>query len=803
MDIMDAVALLKRERDLGLSSRFPCRVIIVNTVQEYNQLMAALVHVCDRTISVLDDEYTYIPGQDVLPNYTSLAKRIEAECSDKWFLIPSTGEYLKLFTSFEKKNKRLYDLWHLILPSESKCRIILPMWGCVEQWDHVGFFDDERQEDFIIKAGFETDIDNQMRIQVLSDDFETVAKHLSEGEPVYGIRDWLALWERSEVDPEKRDYTILTKRWKLIDNYTGTVSIAKQTDQYTFIRSRAADGELLKKEWCGNDALALILPSIAQGRTIKKAILDSLNMLSFSLQSLLTQWMSMTTGSKELGYAYMRISPNDGSYAWHCFNKADSVDKIPDMIENEIFELYAEKPSWIKESQVLITYLGRRKSPAYFAHLECIPDFETRLQFLSSKTTKERAYIIQTVGHWIKEAKPDMEWLCELLAKIYPAFANYLNPNCAILSDSRYVDLIDYLNKYKMYKLQGSVIPEDQEEYTERVIVSKFPYRYAAVSECVEENTMVLWIDALGAEWVSLLTSELSTELKDAHIESVSVAQATLPTETMYNEGWKDYQLPYEKLDKLDKLAHKGVIDEPSYYDCVEAQIAFMKEIAKKVQEKIHNYNKIIITGDHGTSRLAALAFHQLDAKTPPKDAQVKSHGRYCLVKNYPSYMDTIWEKASANDVKMIVIKSYDHFTQPGNAAGENNDEITTYGEVHGGATPEESLVPVIVIKNEHNVFPIKVQLMPNVVVREGSSKSVTFCLNFDRPVHSLRLMKPFENASIQADSTWKSWHVKIENAKLGKWNVKMEANSIITDGGQLEIKAGGLVMDDDFFGDF
>lgn len=57
--------------------------------------------------------------------------------------------------------------------------------------------------------------------------------------------------------------------------------------------------------------------------------------------------------------------------------------------------------------------------------------------------------------------------------------------------------------------------------------------------------------------------------------------------------------MPYEKLDKLDKLAHKGVVDEPDYYTCIEEQLTFFHKVLDKVNELLNNYQRVIITGDH------------------------------------------------------------------------------------------------------------------------------------------------------------------------------------------------------------
>lgn len=50
-----------------------------------------------------------------------------------------------------------------------------------------------------------------------------------------------------------------------------------------------------------------------------------------------------------------------------------------------------------------------------------------------------------------------------------------------------------------------------------------------------------------------------------------------------------------------------------------------------------------------------------------------------------------------------LIFKNYDHFKQSGFAAG-GDDENAQYGELHGGASPEELLVPVIVFDSIHEL---------------------------------------------------------------------------------------------------
>jgi hypothetical protein len=122
------------------------------------------------------------------------------------------------------------------------------------------------------------------------------------------------------------------------------------------------------------------------------------------------------------------------------------------------------------------------------------------------------------------------------------------------------------------------------------------------------------------------------------------------------------------------------------------------------VGEMLKKVNRAIVTGDHGSSRLAALLFHDSGnfAVEPPKNAIVRSFGRFVELKDdsYVSLTPSM-ERTELDGKHFVVMKTYEHFKQSGNAAGGNTDENAVAGEVHGGMTPEEYLVPVFVVSRK------------------------------------------------------------------------------------------------------
>lgn len=264
------------------------------------------------------------------------------------------------------------------------------------------------------------------------------------------------------------------------------------------------------------------------------------------------------------------------------------------------------------------------KTDAYFAQLDGMSSYEERLDYLTDRTARERIYILHLVGQWMR-TDIDTVLQSQKLKDTYPVLAAYLSDTYPDES------LKLYFGKYKTYKLSNT-LPIDEDTYFSGMDADAYEYRYPVLSEeIVDGETFVLWIDALGAEWLPLLKWALETS-GEGSVASVHVTQALLPSETRFNELWNQMEVPYEKYDKLDKLAHKGVIDDRDYYACVEEQFHFVSDIVAKVDKLLKQYSRVLITGDHGTSRLAARFFHTRDAMPLPSHAEVGSHGRFCRI---------------------------------------------------------------------------------------------------------------------------------------------------------------------------
>ena len=317
------------------------------------------------------------------------------------------------------------------------------------------------------------------------------------------------------------------------------------------------------------------------------------------------------------------------------------------------------------------------------------------------------------------------------------------------------------------------------------------PYRYTLLSDSITTDSVILWIDALGAEWLSLLCWTLQKD-NNGQIKSVALAQSCLPTETEYNDQWNKMDTPHDKLDKLDKLAHHGVIDDPSYYACIQEQFSFFSKVVDKVEELFQKYHRVIITGDHGSSRLAARFFHAREGYPAPASSQVCSHGRFCIfngAKIIASSNQVITKDSDGN--QYLIFKNYDHFKQSGFAAG-GDDENAQYGELHGGASPEELLVPVVVFDSIHEL-PLTATWKKDSI--KFSMKKAKPVILFNKPVQNVQAsLGSVDGICTPIDTVGKEWMIvfsenKAEATKNFKYDPIIIADGKVVHVPSLEIK--------------
>ncbi len=764
MELQESIRILKAEKTNKVTSRFPCRIFLLHSREDYCNATSCFKSLCDRVISA-DELFS---SADVMPAYDKLFEKVKP---DEWVWLPGVSEYLRLFYKSEQRTERFAKLWHTMVDASSTGRVLIPLWNCDSLWydSSLGLRTDERQKDFVYSISNHSAAPEQMNVTVFSSAFEEYISQLSEKYSlILGLREWYDHILNETQTPT--DYCLLTKQARSVSQTMGDITIRPIKSVYEFVCENLQGSFELKEESCSCEVLNELFGEALRNVSVRDAILHRLNIVSFDGVAVMAKWASFSKGKRQLLELWYQLNP-DNSYLCYCFQEY-GADGIEDHILLDIFDVMQFHKEWTAEYQQLIQVLNLKKNETYFTKLSTIPIFKERLAFLTGDTREERIYILRMVGQWLKKDN-SQEFDLEMLKSCYPLLKAYLN----LMPDNLGSVYSEYISEYKVYKLSNT-LPNSDKQFFGDIEPGSLPYRYSVINQYITDSTVMLWIDGLGFEYLSLLLSKLSQNTA-GELVSCALTQASLPTETKFNEQWKQMNVPYEKLNKLDKLAHKGVVDEPDYYTCIEEQLSFFDKVSDKVDELLVNFRRVIITGDHGTSRLAARFFHARKGYPVFKDAIPLSHGRYCQIKSKPDVIyDDLKEVKDSSGQRYLVFTSYDHFSLSGFAAGKDDDNAI-YGEVHGGASPEEMIVPVVVFDSKVRA-PLRVEWVDGKSEAKLKRKIAKAALEFSKEIKTLEVKAGTVDAVVCNTGDGKVWSLSFEKIASGDYNLVIVADGKI-----------------------
>jgi len=313
----------------------------------------------------------------------------------------------------------------------------------------------------------------------------------------------------------------------------------------------------------------------------------------------------------------------------------------------------------------------------YKQKIENISDRKIKLKYITGILDFEKEYIIKDFSE-----RQDIN----ILSK-YPEFHKYISD---IEFDSLKTEqnwVYDYFKTYRLSKIKNAYTKDIASEINQfnqnEETFYKWYYSFDEVANFINQNNYdyIFWIDALGIEWVNLV--EMLLERKKYNVESKNIARVNLPSTTSKN------RYEYENIQYIqdfDKFIHD---QQYKYPKTIIGEIEKLKTIFfDKIV--IERNKRAIIVSDHG---LSALARVNNSSKQFPN---AEHEGRYLRVDNPENYK---------NDNNYIVKENY--------IIASKHISLSTkpIREVHGGCTPEEVLVPVIIFNSiedyQHEAYQI------------------------------------------------------------------------------------------------
>ena len=351
-----------------------------------------------------------------------------------------------------------------------------------------------------------------------------------------------------------------------------------------------------------------------------------------------------------------------------------------------------------KRQHVQIKSLAEQKVKAKLSAMAADPERGPlfAMKYMSPLTLSEQCLMVEWVGQG-KVEKNDIK-------NLFPELYAYLLPS-SIKTGKGNGWTNEYFQEYCLSKVgnqeTGSLAKKLKELNGSQVSFETWRDGFKTVKILMhnrQDIDIYYWIDGLGVDWIPFMTQVIDKHKADGvFLNEIYVAASELPTVTSVNKTKLD-ELANGKLEKIgdvDKFAHT----QKTYPAYLVEEFRIVEDAISKVLS-LYNGKKIAFVSDHGISYMAQFGVGLNLAGVETDHAGRCGH----------------WLKGSAQtDNNYIVLDDGQTL------CSLNNNSLsakTPMGQgAHGGATPEEVLVPIIIVSNQKNANAYSAKLQSSEIV--------------------------------------------------------------------------------------
>lgn len=388
-------------------------------------------------------------------------------------------------------------------------------------------------------------------------------------------------------------------------------------------------------------------------------------------------------------YLQLKMNPPQDGYLKIVLDSSAAFDDFQDRLYEVLLDIpHITKDYWslYAERKELLADRPDIEASSYVAMSRQAG--KNRIYYLTDNTTAERYAVIEELTK--------LGSVPNQLDMVYPALRKYLSDYAFECKNG---DLFTkYFSVYKRQKLTNILTESFYQNVLELAKdgnrkYTPLPKRGSLVEGLDNGSNELYWIDALGVEYLGYIQA-LAKDM-GLHIH-IRIGRAELPTLTSCNRSfydeWKGDKTQTKELDELKHGGLQGIKnDQKSPIHLARELMVVDKALAWAKNELLQGQTeKVVITSDHGASRLAVIS--NRENKWRMETDGIHS-GRCCPV----SEVDEKPETATVNG-GFWVLANYDRFKGGRKACIE----------VHGGASLEEVLVPVIEISLSNDTIKLK-----------------------------------------------------------------------------------------------
>lgn len=671
-----------------LDNRFPIRLIFINSFDELQKLVETLTEQNIELIDISDfllNDYSWLTPDDL--------EQIFKNLSGDSIVLP-VSEYMRFlddnlfFSTFRK-------LSELETPGK---RIYVPLIGLFERYKK--FLDNQIREWVPIWKLNTTS--KQIHIYQVNYDLDSNNLEVNNYKLIKSTKEWFSIWKMENSE------NIISLSKPLSFYYKNTLpdqtfDLEEITNPKEFMNTILKIELPIKYNKKDNKFWNRLIHEINQfdknDLTFKNIFLNHFNIGNIdtlTIYDFLELYYGKLYYGSDLTYDHwllrnfiVSLKKFKLNYFYQCFMNLDDfeTEKLSELLWTTIFKMSSVEvmPEIANERREILKYIHENfqiipNEDIISLKLNNIKNYniKTKFNYLTNITQTERLFIFECL------TKENISNFLADLKMVYPELYYYLDWD--LIKPDGNIDnwIIEYFKEYNYSKVQHTKAEKIdnflKEKNKNKKNFSKWYYPIPKAD--LEKDLHYIWVDGLGAEWFPFIVHYISKfdHSNGMAIKKKIITRVNIPSCTTCNK------YNFEKIDNLDYFVHNQ--KSYSYPITLINEIEIVKDILKTILTK--PFNKICIISDHGLSFLCTKQFGNCQ-KLNFGDS--KHEGRYMWIDENLKYskddyyIDWNVEDGICKDKNAIVASKHVSLNK------------TPAREVHGGATPEEILVPFIILE--------------------------------------------------------------------------------------------------------
>jgi uncharacterized protein (DUF2249 family) len=735
----------KTTRDI-LSRRFPARLIFLQKFETLKLLIERLSSIGIECYHLEKD----LPHSDGWITKDILINRVKNITEDT-VMVPFS-EMVRFYSGPDFKN--VFNQLLLVENTDLSKRIYLPLIGIEERFDKDFFRDFTRKEESAPFWKISKEEPDSIKVFLTTNDYR---RQIANFELIKNTEEWLKFWKRNSLC----DIICYSKPLNLFYKNTLPDTIFK-IDQFNNqkkliekifgIEIPIPFVEKEKKYW---DELSSLINS--DYTTFISFVKRHFKVTILTTNNLLDNWLKTDNFFEKWLLQHFVLSQNclEGKYLFKVFESMPdySDQTLLTSLYKKIFVLDT-KEEFVNERFELIKQFANLKpinlcdevKTELNENIRSLPDFRQALLLTTGLFPFEKTYIFEL---FVKDHISDFE----LLSKRFPDILDYSSevPFENLTNEQEWV--LAYLIDYKKSKLLDNISDHLNELLSEvngdeKAFYSWY-HSFDSIHSLIHINKVdkVFWIDALGIEWVSFIENYLKRTNKELKVIKKLVGIANLPSSTEQNRF-----LDSKYIQDFDAFIHNNPYSYPN------SIINEFNEIKRILDTYIilDSGQTIAIVSDHGLSALSRLVESKKYGKNDSHE------GRFINIKRKEHVLDSdyIIHKSEVDQKNYLI------------ALKHNSLGIKPKREVHGGCTPEEVLVPLIIISNKKDLAQVEYVII--IDKTEITRKEPLISITISPDPQSAYLQIAGKKQKLRYNNISQKWETIIDKSLSGKVTIKI-----------------------------